>query len=218
VELGILSRQEGDEKQADLAVKEAQVAKAEATLSTAQDNIHALEASVARLEQLKAFSRVTAPFDGLVTSRLVDVGVLINAGNGGSNKEMFRVAQIQPLRVFVNVPQTFVAQIHAGQPAELRVQERPGQVFPAKVSHISTSLDTTSRAMLAVLVTPNADASLYPGMYAQVRFSEPNARPTLRIPGDAVVLGAAGPRVATVGDDRLVHFHNIAIGLDLGSE
>jgi RND family efflux transporter MFP subunit len=218
VEKGVLSRQEGDEKQADLAVKEAQVAKAEATMGTAQDTIHASQANLARLEQMKSFARVTAPFDGIVTARLADVGVLINSGNGGANKEMFRVAQIQPLRIFVNVPQTYVAQIHADQQAELRVQERPGQVFPAKVSHISTSLDATSRAMLAVLVTPNPDASLYPGMYAQVRFSAPNARPILRIPGDAVILGTTGPRVAIVGDDHVVHFKNIAIGLDLGSE
>jgi RND family efflux transporter MFP subunit len=215
---GVVSRQEGDEKQADLAVKDAQVAKVDATLGTAQDTIHASQANLARLEQMKAFARVTAPFDGLVTARLVDVGVLINAGNGGATKEMFRVAQIQPLRIFVNVPQTYVAQIHAGQPAELRVQERPGQVFPAHVSHISSSLDPTSRAMLAILVTPNADATLYPGMYAQVRFSGANAKPILRIPGDAVILGTVGPRVATVGADHIVHFKNIAIGLDLGSE
>jgi len=215
---GVMSRQEGDEKQADLAVKEAQVAKAEAALGTAQDTIHGSQANLARLEQMKAFARVTAPFDGVVTARNVDVGVLINSGNGGATKEMFRVAQIQPLRIFVNVPQTFVAQIHAGQLAELRVQERPGQVFPAKVSHISTSLDITSRAMLAVLVTPNPDASLYPGMYAQVRFSAPNSKPILRIPGDAVVLGTAGPRVAIVGADHIVHFKSITIGLDLGTE
>ena len=215
---GVVSRQEGDEKQADLAVKDAQVAKVDATLGTAQDTIHASQANLARLEQMKAFARVTAPFDGLVTARLVDVGVLINAGNGGATKEMFRVAQIQPLRIFVNVPQTYVAQIHAGQPAELRVQERPGQVFPARVSHISSSLDPTSRAMLAILVTPNPDATLFPGMYAQVRFSGANAKPILRIPGDAVILGTVGPRVATVGADHIVHFKNIAIGLDLGSE
>jgi len=215
---GVVSRQEGDEKQADLAVKEAQVAKAEATLSTAQDTIHASEANLARLEQMKGFARVTAPFDGLVTARLVDVGVLINSGNGGSSKEMFRVAQIQPMRIFVNVPQTYVAQIHAGGTAELRVQERPGRVFPAKVKSISTALDTASRAMLAVLVTPNDDASLYPGMYTQVRFQGANAKPSLRVPGDAVILGTAGPRVATVGADHIVHFKNITIGQDLGAE
>ncbi len=215
---GVVSRQEGDERQADLAVKEAQVAKVEATMGTAQDTIHASQANLARLEQMKGFARVTAPFDGLVTARLVDVGVLINAGNGGSSKEMFRVAQITPMRIFVNVPQTYVAQIHAGQAGELRVQERPGQVFPAKVKSISTALDPASRAMLAILVTPNEDGTLYPGMYAEVRFSGASVKPILRIPGDSVVLGTAGPRVATLGADHIVHFKNITIGLDLGSE
>ena len=215
---GVVSRQEGDEKQADLAVKEAQVAKAEAALGTANDTIHASQANLARLEEMKGFARVTAPFDGLVTARLVDVGVLINSGNGGSSKEMFRVAQLQPMRIFVNVPQTYVAQIHAGESAELRVQELPGKVFPAQVKSISTSLDTNSRAMLAICATPNQDGSLYPGMYTQVRFHAANARSSLRIPGDAVVLGTAGPRVATVGADHVVHFKNITIGLDLGSE
>jgi RND family efflux transporter MFP subunit len=215
---GVVSRQDGDEKQADLAVKEAQVTKAEATLASAQDLIHASQANVARLEQMKGFARVTAPFDGLVTARLVDVGVLINSGNGGASKEMFRVAQITPLRIFVNVPQTYVAQIHPGMLAELRVQERPGQVFPARVKSISTTLDPTSRAMLAVLVTPNADGTLYPGMYTQVRFSGAGTKQVLRIPGDAVMLGTTGPRVATVGADHIVHFKNITIGQDLGSE
>ncbi len=218
VEQGVMSHQDGDEKQADFAVKEATVAKAEASLATAQETVRANEAALKRLEQLKAFARVTAPFDGVVTFRNVDVGVLVNSGNGGANKEMFRVAQIQPMRIFVNVPQTYVAQIHAGQQAELRVQERPGQVFPASVSHISRELDTGSRAMLAILVTPNGDSSLYPGMYAQVRFAVPNSRPALRIPGDAVMLGSSGARVAVLGSDNVVHIRAITIGEDLGSE
>ena len=153
-----------------------------------------------------------------MTARNVDVGVLINSGNGGATKEMFRVAQIRPMRIFVNVPQSYVAEVHAGQQAELRVQERPGQVFPAEVSHVSNSLDTTSRAMLAVLVTPNPQGTLSLGMYAQVRFAAAKDHPTLRIPGDAVLMGTTGARVATVGADHVVHFKSITLGQDLGSE
>ena len=100
----------------------------------------------------------------------------------------------------------------------MRVQERPGQVFPARVTNISDSLDTNSRSMLVILETPNPGATLFPGMYAQVRFSAPRSRPTLRIPGDAIVLGTAGARVATVGAGHVVHFRSVAIGQDLGSE
>ena len=213
-EQGVVSRQDADSKQADLAVKEATTQKAEASLATAQDIIHASQASLGRLEELKSFARVTAPFDGVVTARDVDIGTLITAGN----KELFRVAKIDPLRIFVNVPQTFVEQIHNGQAAELRVQERPGRVFPARVTGFSNSLDTNSRSMLVILQTPNPGATLYPGMYAQVRFSAANSRPSLRIPGDAIILGKSGATVATVGPDRVVHFKSVTIGQDLGSE
>ena len=217
-EKGVVSRQEREEKQADYAVKEAQTERAEASLATANDTIHASEANLHRLEQMKAFARVTAPFAGIVTARNVDVGTLINAGNGGASREMFRVAQIQPIRIFVNVPQAYVAEIHNAQSAELRVQERPGEVFPAHVSNVSNSLDANSRSMLVILETPNPGAKLYPGMYAQVRFAGSKAVPSLRIPGDALVMGKAGPRVAVVGSDNVVHFRAVTLGLDLGAE
>jgi RND family efflux transporter MFP subunit len=215
---GVVSRQEREEKQADFAVKEAQTEKAEATLNTAHDTIHGNDANLARLEQLKAFSKVTAPFDGIVTARNVDVGTLINAGNGGANREMFRVARIQPLRIFVNVPQTYVEEMHNGQTAELRVQERPGQMFAARVTNISSSLDSTSRSMLVILETPNPGAALFPGMYAQVRFAGSRPRPTLRVPGDTVLMDKNGARVAVVGTDHVIHFRSVTIGQDLGSE
>jgi len=215
---GAVSRQESDEKEADFEVKQAQKQKAEASLTTSQDTIRASEANLHRLEELKGFARVTAPFDGVVTARNVDVGTLINAGNGGAAREMFRVAQIQPLRVFVNVPQTYVEQIRAGQLAELRVQEKPGQVFPASVTNVSDSLDSNSRAMLVILETPNAGDVLFPGMYAQVRFISPRAKRALRISGDTVVLGKSGPRVAVVDANHVVHFRGVTLGQDLGSE
>ncbi len=214
---GVVSRQESEEKQADFAVKEALAEKAQATLDTAQETIRAAQANQGRLEELKSFARVTAPFDGIVTARNVDVGTLINAGNGGASKEMFRVARIQPLRIFVNVPQTYVAEMRNGQPAELRVQERPG-VFPARVTNISSSLDANSRTMLVILETPNPGGALYPGMYAQVRFPAVHTTPGLRIPADAVLQGKDGARVATVGADHVVHFRKVVVAEDLGSE
>ena len=217
-EKGVVSRQEREEKQADYAVKLAQTERAEASLATANDTIHASEASLRRLQEMKGFARVTAPFDGIVTQRNVDVGTLINAANAGASREMFRMAQIQPLRIFVNVPQTYVAEIHSGQSAELRVQERPGEVFPARVSHVSDALDTNSRSMLVILETPNRDARLLPGMYAQVRFASTTLKPLLRIPGDALIMGKAGPRVAVVGRNNVVHIRSVAVGQDLGAE
>jgi len=217
---GVVSRQDLDEKTADLGVKQAQTDRAVAALATAQENVRASQASLRRLEEMKSFARVTAPFDGLVTARNVDIGTLINSGNGGASREMFRVARIQPLRIFVNVPQTYVEEMREGQAAELRVQERPGEVFPARVTNVSRSLDTNSRSMLVILETPNPGSMLYPGMYAQVRFPAAgrDARPLLRIAAEALVIGKSGTRVAVVGSDHVVHFRSIAIGQDLGAE
>ena len=161
---------------------------------------------------------MTAPLDGIVAARNVDVGTLIKSGNGGPAREMFRMAQIGRLRIFVNVPQANVESVHAGQTAELRVQELPGQVFPAQVTRISSALDVNSRAMLAVLEVPNPRGILLPGMYAQVKFVIPRAAPALRIPGDALVLGREGPRVAVIDAGHQVHYRKIHIARDLGAE
>lgn len=215
---GVVSRQDREEKQADYEVKEAQTERAEASLATAQDTIRANEANLARLDELKGFARVTAPFDGLVTARNVDVGTLINAGNSGSNREMFRVAKLDPIRVFVNVPQSYVEEIHEGQTAQLRVQELPGEVFSARVTNVSNSLDMNSRSMLVILETANPAGTLKPGMYTQVRFSAKRAVATLRVPGDTVMTDKSGSKVAVVGADHVVHFRSVTLGQDSGAE
>ncbi len=215
---GAVSKQEHDEKRADYDVRKAQTDRAEASLATARETVRASEANLQRLQEMKGFGRITAPFDGVVTERLIDVGTLINAGNDGISKEMFRVAKLTPLRVFVNVPQTYVQDIHPGQTAQLHVQELPNQVFPAQVVRIANSLDMASRAMLAILMTPNTAGTLYPGMYVQVHFAAGKGKPLLRVPGDTVMLTKNGPRVAIVGGDHIVHFRPVTLGEDLGSE
>ena len=215
---GVVARQEADQKEADFAVRQAEVERAQAGIAAAQETVRANESNLKRLQEMKAFARVTAPFDGVVTSRNVDIGTLVNSGNGGQARELFHMAQIQVLRIFVNVPQSNVASIHPGQTAELRVQELPGQVFAAKVTRIANALDTSSRAMLTVLEVPNQRGILMPGMYAQVRFATARPAPAVLIPGDTLMTGRQGPRVAVVGPDHRVHFRQIGIGQDFGSE
>jgi len=215
---GVVARQEADQKEADFAVNEAQVARAQASIATTQETVHANEANVHRLEETKAFARITAPYDGVITSRNVDIGWLVNSGNGGSARELFHIAEIRVLRIFVNVPQTDVASMHPGQTAELRVEELPGQVFSARVTRIANALDANSRAMLTVLEVPNPRGVLMPGMYAQVRFSTGRAEAAVLVPGDVLILGKQGPRVAVVAPDHRVHLRPIRIGQDLGSE
>ncbi len=215
---GVVARQEADQKEADFAVTEAQVARAQASIATTEETVHGNEANLHRLEEMKAFARITAPYDGVITSRNVDPGWLINSGNGGAARELFHIAQIQVLRIFVNVPQTNVASMHPGQTAELRVEELPGQVFSARVTRIANALDANSRAMLTVLEVPNPSGVLMPGMYAQVRFSTGRAEAAVLVPGDTLILGRQGPRVAVVGSDHRIHLRQIRIGQDLGSE
>ena len=215
---GAIARQDFDEKDADFQVKRATVEAAEARLASAREIVAGNEANVRRLEQTKSFAHVKAPFDGIVTARLMDVGTLVNAGNSGANREIFRVADLNVMRIFVNVPQTWVSAIHDGQKAELRVQEIPGKVFQAAVAHTTHAVDATSRSMLAVLRTPNPNHQLLPGMYAQVRFATSRPVSTLLIPGDALVNGKEGTRVATAGPDGKVHFKNVRVGTDFGNE
>lgn len=215
---GVFSKQEGDTKQADFEVRQAEVASAQANINAAQKTVEANQANLRRLEELKSFSRVTAPYDGVITSRNMDVGTLVNAGNTGPNREIFRIAQIDRLRIFVNVPQTYAPLVRNGQHAELRVQELPGQMFPAIVTRSANSVDENSRTMLAILETPNPRGVLLPGMYTQVKFSFPGNRSALLVPSDALMLGREGPRVAIVGGDHIVHMRLIHIAHDYGAE
>jgi RND family efflux transporter MFP subunit len=215
---GVFSKQEGDAKQADFDVRQAEVASAQANINAAQKAVEASEANLRRLQELKSFAKVTAPFDGVITARNMDVGTLVNAGNGGPNREIFRIAQIDRMRIFVNVPQTYASLVRAGQYAELRVQELPGQMFAATVTRSTNSVDENSRTMLAILETRNARGVLLPGMYTQVKFSFPGNQSALLLPGDSLMLGREGPRVAIVGPDHMVHLRRIHIAHDYGSE
>lgn len=215
---GVFSKQDTDEKQAAFEVGAAQVEAAQANINAAQKSVDANRANLKRLEELKSFARITAPFDGLITYRVIDVGTLINAGNSGPNREIFRVAQIHTIRIFVNVPQTYAGLVHAGQTAELRVQELPGQVFSATVKGSTNSVDTTARTMLTVLLTANPRGVLLPGMYAQVKFSFAGNASALLVPGDSLMLGREGPQIAVVGPDNVVHLRKIHIAHDYGAE
>jgi RND family efflux transporter MFP subunit len=215
---GAIARQDFDEKDADFQVKKATVDAATARLLSARDMVSANESNVRRLEQTKAFAHVTAPFDGIVTYRVIDKGTLVNAGNGGANHEIFRVADLDVMRIFVNVPENSVSLIHDAQQAEVRVQGLPGKVYVATVAHSTHEVDTASRSMLAVLRTPNPGHLLLPGMYAQVRFATSRPVSTLMIPTDALLNGTQGTRVATAGADGKVHFKSVHVGNDFGNE
>jgi len=217
---GVYSRQDADEKQAAFEARKADVDAGVASVDATKKLVEANAANVHRLEELKAFASVVAPFDGVVTNRnmTMDPGTLVNSGNNGPNREIFRVAQIQTMRIFVNVPQAYAPLVRDGQRAELRVQELPGQMFPSTVIRNAHSVDENARTMLAILETPNPKGVLLPGMYAQVKFAFSGNQSGLLIPGDALLLGREGPRVAVVAPNHTVQMRHIHIAHDFGAE
>jgi RND family efflux transporter MFP subunit len=217
---GVYAKQDLDEKVAALELGQANVTSAEENIHAAQATIVASEANLHRLENLKSFDRIEAPFDGVITyrSQQLDVGTLVTAGNTSSSREMLRVAQIDRLRVYIPIPQTYAGMIHDGLPTDVVVDEVPGQVFHTKVDAVTHSVDSDSRTMLAMLILNNPKEILLPGMYARARFMLPHAVNVLMLPADALILPKEGPEVAVVGDDHKVHFRKVTIGRDYGAE
>ncbi|MFL6437252.1 MAG: efflux RND transporter periplasmic adaptor subunit [Terriglobales bacterium] len=183
----------------------------------AQANLAASDANVRRLQQMEAFKHVYAPFSGVLTKRNIDVGALINAGNAGPDKELFDVAQVDPLRVYVNVPQTYSPAIKIGMKAFLEQGEYAGQQFEGQVVRTSESIDPTTRTLLAEIDVPNHNGKILPGAYAQVHFAAKINAPRLTVPINTLLFRAEGPRAAVVGSDNKVQLRPIAIGRDYGS-
>ncbi|MGA2748297.1 MAG: efflux RND transporter periplasmic adaptor subunit [Verrucomicrobiota bacterium] len=194
-----VSEQEAEEKQADLELKAA--------------NVEAAQANVRRLEDLKAFQRVTAPFAGTITLRATDVGQLIDVGSG---KELFRLAQTETLRVFVRVPQTVAHSVSPGQMAELTIPEVPGRVFPAKVVRTAGALSADSRTLLVELQVDNSRGEIFCGTYAQVRFTEAKAGAVLTLPSNTLLFRSDGPHVGVVGPDNKIQLRQVKLGRDFG--
>jgi multidrug efflux pump subunit AcrA (membrane-fusion protein) len=210
---GVLSKQEGDQSTANYQAQLAQVQAAEATISAAQQNVNAAEANLQRLTEMQSFKIIRAPFDGIITLRNIDTGTLINTGS----TLLFRIAQTNVLRIFINVPQANYNDLHVGAIADINVQELPGRKFIGKITRISGALDTNTRTMLTEVQIRNSDNSLLPGMYAQVTLSVTRSHPPVIVPGDAVVVQNKGTVAAVVDDRNRVHFQPINIGRDYGS-
>jgi RND family efflux transporter MFP subunit len=215
VKEGVSSKQEADEKEAAFEVKQAETEAVVANVAAAKEAQSAAEASLSRLEELKSFSKLPAPFDGIITFRHPDVGTLITAG-AASQRELFRVADISTIRVFVNVPQAYVNSIRPGTPAQLRIDDL-NKTFNVTVGGIANALDMNSRTMLAVIRIPNPDGSLMPGMFSRVMMKLPNPPTILTVPSDTVVSRNEGTFVAVVRPDRHVQFQKIMIARDTGA-
>jgi len=180
----------------------------------AQANVEAARANLERLADLKDFDNVTAPFNGIVTTRNTDIGQLITAGSG---PELFHMEQTDPLRVYVQVPQQYVYDVTPGMKAELSFLELPGRVFEASVTRTAEAVDPATRTLQVELDVPNPQGELFAGSYATVRFTQPPTHNALAISDNAIIFRAQGTQVAIVGPDNKVELRDIKVGRDFGS-
>ena len=181
----------------------------------AKANLNAADANVRRLEELESFKHVYAPFSGVLTKRNVDPGALINAG--GTGKELFDMARVDLLRVYVNVPQAYAPAIKNGMEAWVTLQELPGQKFKGTVARTAESIDPTTRTLLTEVDVPNKDGHLLPGSFGEVHFRVGINAQKVTLPVNTMLFRQEGPRVAVVGSDNKVQLRPITIGRDYGS-
>ncbi len=194
-----VSEQETAEKQSDLLLKSA--------------TLDAGKANVRRLEEMKSFSRVTAPFDGAITARGTDLGELITAGSG---KEIFHIVQTRMLRVFVRVPQPMARGAEPGRKAELSLAEFPQRKFEAKVVRAAGAMEANSRTLLVELEVDNSKGEILAGSYGQIKFAQPLEESPLTIPANTLLFREEGMQVGIVHPDGKVELRKIRLGRDLG--
>jgi RND family efflux transporter MFP subunit len=198
-----VSKQEADNATGDLAAKRA--------------NTQSAEANVRRLQETESFRHIFAPFSGVITRRNVDIGNLINAGNGGSAQLLFTLAQTDPIRVFVNVPEVYAPAIHQGLGAYLELVQFPGQKFYGKVARTADSIDLNTRTLLTEVDVPNKSGQLLPGGYAQVHLEVKANGSRLEVPVNALLFRSEGLRAVIIDDNHKTHLQPLMIGRDYGT-
>jgi RND family efflux transporter MFP subunit len=199
-----VSKQEVDNTNGDFEAKKATVASA--------------QANVRRLEQLQSFEKIYAPFDGVITARNTDIGHLINSGAGGPASELFHIASIRTMRVYINVPQQYSQAAKPGINAYLTLQEFPGRHFKGELVRTADSIDQASRTLLVEVDADNARGEILPGAYTEVHLSVPSAAPTLIVPVSALIFRGDTLQVGTVQNGNRATLATVTLGHDLGSE
>ena len=196
----VIAQQDFDVAQSDLREKQATVT--------------ADEAAVGRLQALEEFRLLRAPFDGIVTARNTDIGQMVNAGSGNA---LFVVAQVDPLRVYINVPESMTGDVKVGGSAELRFSEIPGKTFVGKVVRTARAIDPTSRTLLTEIDVPNPSGDLFAGAHVQIRVTTGGDTQSLLIPANTLIFKQNEISVGILGSDHRVEVRKIKIGKDLGT-
>lgn len=207
---GVVSEQERESKKADY---ESSLAR----LYSAHAQVNLDKSKVDQYAALAEFKQVKAPFDGTITERKIDVGNLVTAGSGSTTTPLYRMAQTDPLRIYVDVPQSAAGELMtSGVPAEIRAPGAVGDVFSGKIARSAESINSQARTMRVEVDMPNTNHRLVPGMYVNVAFSLP-ARGQVEVPAAALIFGSSGTQVARVDDSGKISFATVSIARDDGS-
>jgi len=183
----------------------------------AQADLAAAEANVSRLRSLQGFNRVTAPFDGVLTRRNVDVGDLINAGNGGAGQALFSLAQVDPLRLYIYVPQVYANQVKIGDTVRVSLAEGAGEHYQGSIARTARAIDPTTRTLQVEIRVPNPGGELFSGAYVQAELPIKGDRAATVVPTNVLLFRPEGPRVAVVDQSGRVHLALVKLGTDYGN-
>jgi RND family efflux transporter MFP subunit len=197
-----VSQQEVDQNNQNLAAQDA--------------NVQAAVAAVSRLEQMQGFEKLVAPFDGVITERHTDFGDLVNAGNAGTGRELFRISQNNTVRVFVAVPEEFSSQVRPTTKASMDVISLPHRRFAASVTRTADAIDAASRTLTVELDVANPTGDLLPGGYANVHFQLPLSVVPLVLPADTILFQSDGPQVGLINRQNQVELRKVTLGHDFG--
>jgi RND family efflux transporter MFP subunit len=218
---GVFSSQDNDQKQSQYQALVANTEALDKAIGAARSNVAAQEANIGLLEQLQDYRIVRSPFDGVITARNTDIGALINAGNGGTTQELFRMTASERLRLFVNVPEVSSRAAVPGVAAELVLAEYPGRKFHGKLVRTADAMDAASRTLLTEIDVDNSSGELRPGSYAEVHMALPGAR-ALIVPVSSVLFRSEGLRVGVVRAGKTgngtVEMVPVTVGKDFGNE
>jgi RND family efflux transporter MFP subunit len=176
------------------------------------------DAALTSAQDMKGFEQIRAPFAGTITARYIDVGSLVSSGSARTVQKLFDLAQSDPVRVFVNVPQADVSSVQAGTPATITVDEFPGQTFAGKVARDAGAFDQSSRTLLLQIDVPNPDGRLYAGMYAHAKLALKNPTPALLVPDNSILIDSKGARVLVVDSSSKIRVKPVTLGRDFGTK
>jgi RND family efflux transporter MFP subunit len=180
-------------------------------------SLAAADANVGRLEKLQGFNKVVAPFDGVITRRNIDVGDLVNAGNGGTGQALFAIAQVDPLRLYVYVPQAYASRIKIGDAVTVTAAERTGDPYRGVVARTARAIDAATRTMQVEVQVPNPSGALIAGSYVQVTLPIDIDARALVVPTNVLLFRPEGTMVALVGAGGRVHLAQVKLGTDFGT-